>query len=343
MQALVLEDFGRMVVKELPSPVAGPGEVLIEIVATGICGSDLHGYTGHNGRRVPGQVMGHESVGRIASIGEGVDPSEFAVGEVATFNPVLVPDDELTAFAGREQHAPGKKVIGVAHEIVASFAQLIAVPARNVVVLPDDMPIAYGALIEPLAVGLHAVRRSGLRPGDKVLVVGGGPIGQSVVLAAISEGITDLMVSEVDAGRRQLCKSLGASTIDPTAAPVVDQVLAHWGELADGTIDAVGVSGTLQDSLTATKLGGAICLVGMGSPHIDLSAYQVSTEERSVIGSFTYSAKDFRDAAAWMATSPLEAASLITREVGLADGPSAFAELAAHNATPGKVLVHLDR
>lgn len=341
MRALVLAEFGRLEVEDRPDPSPGPGEVLIEIVATGICGSDLHGFTGENGRRVPGQVMGHESVGRVARPGPGV--SGLQAGQPVTFNPVVIPDEDIEAYRGREQHCPGKYVIGVAPDVVSSFAQLIVVPARNVVPLPESMPIEYGALIEPLAVAVHAVRRAGAGSAGSVLVVGGGPIGQSVVLALAMEGATNVIVSEVDPARRALAGRLGARTVDPAAGPVPGQVTALLGGPADVAVDAAGVSASVADAVASVRPGGMVCLVGMGSPRLDLDAFSISTAERSLAGSFTYSAQDFRDAAAWMSGSPAVAADLISRVVPLDEAQDAFTALASHDGTPGKILVRLDR
>lgn len=343
MRALVLQDFGQMVVRELPDPAPGPGEVLIAVVATGICGSDLHGYTGENGRRVPGQVMGHESVGRVAGLGAGTADTGLSVGDTVTFNPVVVPEDAQQEYAGREQLCPDKYVIGVAPQVVASFAQLLAVPRRNVVPLPADMPIEYGALVEPLAVAVHAVRRAGVRPGQTVFVAGAGPIGQSVVLALLMAGVERIAVSDVDAGRRGLAEQLGASAVDPAAGPVPEQIRAAFGQPADVAIDAVGLAATVHDALLATRLGGVVCLVGMGAPKLALDAYRLSVDERTLVGSFTYSSTDFADAARWVGSAPPQAAALISRSVPLAEGPEAFAALARHDGTPGKVLVRLDR
>ena len=157
MRALVLTDFHQLDLVEVERPEPGPGEVLLRICATGICGSDFHGFTGENGRRVPGQIMGHESSGTIAALGEGVDPATLPLGAPATFNPVVVPPEQAEEFRGREQHAPGKQVIGVAQDRAASFADYVVVPARNVLQLDPAMPLPLGALIEPLAVAVHAV------------------------------------------------------------------------------------------------------------------------------------------------------------------------------------------
>lgn len=340
MRALRLAAFGRMEVVDLPDPRPGPGEVLLRIAATGVCGSDLHGFTGENGRRTPGQVMGHESVGTVAALGPGADGP--AVGTTATFNPVVVPDDELDAYAGREQLAPNKRVVGVTPDIVASFAQYVAVPARNVVPLPASMPVELGALVEPLAVAVHAVRRAGVRPDDAVLVLGGGPIGQSAVLALRMLGVARIAVTEVLPSRRDLVERLGASAVDALAGDAGDAVARVLGGAADRAVDAVGVEDTVRSALRATRIGGTVCLVGMGAPTLPLDAFLLSTQERALVGSFTYTAQDFADAAAWIGTAPPEAHELISRQVPLSRGPEEFSALAAGDDTPGKVLIRLD-
>lgn len=342
MKALVLDDFGHMTVRERNKPRPVGDDVLIKIVATGICGSDIHGYTGENGRRVPGQIMGHESVGVVAECGPDAGSADFAPGDVVTFNPVVVPAADLDRYAGREQHCPNKYVIGVAHDVVAAFAQYVTVPARNVVRLNDDMPVEYGALIEPIAVAVHAVRRVAVDKNSTVLILGGGPIGQSAILAARMEGATDIVVSEIDSGRRSLCERLGATVINPTAAPVHEQVREVFGDLASVAIDAVGIEQTVASALESVQFGGSVCLVGMGAPTFALSAFRVSTDERSLVGSFTYSARDFRDAAEWVTSGAAEIGELISRQVRLEEGPQAFADLARGDGTAGKVLVRMD-
>lgn len=342
MRALVLRDFGAMVVEEVPVPEPADDEVVIAIVATGICGSDVHGFTGENGRRVLGQIMGHESVGRIARLGPSAGHG-LSVGQMVTFNPVVIPAAHGDAYAGREQHDPDRWVIGVRTDRPAAFAEYLVVPARNVVALDETMRIERGALIEPLAVAVHAVRRAGVREGDRVLVVGGGPIGQSVVLALLMAGASRIVVSELEPTRRRLVESLGAIAIDPASGAAVERIQRALGGPADAALDAVGITETLDLALEATRLGGTVCLVGMGAPHIDLSAFRVSTEERVIVGSFTYTREDFGDAAAWIARAPDSIDALISREVSLDEAPAAFAALAAGDGTPGKILVRFDR
>lgn len=343
MRALVLKEFGNMIVESVPDPVAGPGEVVLDVVATGICGSDIHGYTGKTGRRKPGQIMGHESVGRIKSLGEGVDPASHEIGSAVTFNPVVVSAESRRVFHGREQHAPDALVIGVAVARNAAFAEQVVVPAGNLVVLPQEVPIVHGALVEPLAVALNASRRVGIRSGDVVLVLGGGPIGQCVALAVLHEAAARVYVSEPNAERRALCETLGAIVIDPNAGDVTQEIMRLEGRLVDVAIDAVGISASLDAALNSTTFGGRVCLVGMGAPSVDVDAYRVSTEERSIIGSFAYTFETFHDAATWVSSGDPVFGSLISFEVALADGPAAFRRLAELADVPGKVLVRLDK
>ena len=342
MRALVLTDFHQLDLVEVERPEPGPGEVLLRICATGICGSDFHGFTGENGRRAPGQIMGHESSGTIAALGEGVDEAALPLGAPATFNPVVVPPEQSEEYRGREQHAPGKHVIGVAAERPASFADFVLVPARNVLLLDPAMPLQLGALIEPLAVAVHAVGLADPRPEERALVVGGGPIGQSVVLALQRAGLTAIAVSEPDARRRELIASLGATALDPADGPLGEQLAGALGGAADLAIDAVGVTPTLADALTATRLGARIVLVGMGSPRLELAAFAVSTEERTIHGSFTYTARDFADATAWIGEHAEQAAALVSDVIPPERAHEAFTTLAAGKGPAGKILVRFD-
>lgn len=341
MKALVLGDYGSMALEDVPRLAVGSGEVEIAISHTGICGSDVHGFTGENGRRFPGQVMGHESEGRISRVGPGVDVEQFHVGARVTFNPVVVPEELAVEFAGREQHCPSKYVIGVRADVAAAFAEYMVVPARNIVPLPEEMPAGLGALVEPLAVAVHAIRRANVAPGQRAVVVGGGPIGQSLVLALLMSGVEKIVVSEPDPARRDLVARLGAATVDPMSSDtaVQDAVASALGGSADVAFDAVGVSATLRTALESVSLGGTVCLVGMGAPTVQLDAFAVSTAERSIIGTFTYSDEDFRTAAGWIAQSRAGVEHLVSRVVPAQDGPAMFTLLAAGAGPAGKVLV----
>lgn len=336
MRALVLAEFGRLEIRQVPDPVPAEDEVLIKVDAVGICGSDLHGFTGETGRRQPDQIMGHEASGTVLSAPE---TAGLSVGQAVTFDPLLPCRNCAACQAGEEQGCPDRRLIGVNPEIQAAFAEQIAVPAENVVALPPELDVSHGALIEPLAVAFHAVRRSSVAPADRVLVVGGGPIGQSVVLALRAIGATDILLSEPNPQRRAVCADLGASVIDGLTGTAQDQLRAIGDRPVDLTIDAVGQSRTLGSALAVTKPGGTVTLVGMGSPQVELPAYDISTAERTLIGSFCYADADFRATVSWAGENAGELATLVTEQVPLEQAQAAFAALTGERPVAGKVLV----
>lgn len=340
-RALVLKEYGKFEQASIEVPPPGDHEVVVRVAATGICGSDLHGYTGENGRRHPGQIMGHETAGKVESLGAMV--TDLTVGQEVTINPVMLPADFGDEYVGREQHHPEKKVLGVSPEINAAFADRVLVPAQNVVALPDGLPLTQGALIEPLAVATHAIERSGGVEGLAVAIIGGGPIGQSIVLAAQAAGATRVIVSEPDAGRRALCDALGATSVkldDATIAHVLADQLAGGAMVV---FDAVGIDSTIRDAFALSQTGSTICLVGMGSPRFSLDAYEVSVQERVIVGSFTYSHSNFAAAVELAGRSSAALDLMVSQEISLSEADGAFARLAAGDTVPGKILVRFDR
>jgi 2-desacetyl-2-hydroxyethyl bacteriochlorophyllide A dehydrogenase len=339
MRALVYHGPNDIAVEERADPEPGPDEVLLRITATGICGSDLHGYTGENKRRHPGQIMGHETVGRIVALGSNVAGEGLQPGRIATVNPVIGCGECAQCAAGTEQLCARRKVIGVNKEIDSAFAELMLAPAQNVIALPEDMPEEFGALIEPLAVGYHAAMSGRVGADDTVLVIGGGPIGQACALAARRLGVEKVVVSEPSKARRELVEKLGFAAVDPMSGDLVDQVQAALGRPATAVLDAVGTSRTVSDGLKSSALGARIVLVGMGARELTLAAFDVSTFERSIIGSFTYPSKEFRETADWVASRPEGLQHLIDDRVGLDGAPDAFARLASGDLDASKIMV----
>jgi threonine dehydrogenase-like Zn-dependent dehydrogenase len=339
MRALVLQDWWKLVVEDRPDPTPSAGEVLVRILATGICGSDLHGYTGENGRRVFGQIMGHETVGRIEALGSGVEAGELKPGALVTFNPVVGCGRCAYCASGNPQGCADKVVIGVASDYISALAEVVAVPAANVVVLPESTPTDYGALVEPLAVGYHAARRGHVGSEDAVLVLGGGPIGQACVLGAQRLGARAVVVSEPNEQRRELCTRLGAGTVDPVDADLAAGVRDVLGRPPTVVIDSVGTTRSLESALACAPLMSTVVLVGMGQQLLTVAGYELSTKERSVVGSFCYTPQEFRETAAWVGSTEVDLSLLVQDHVGLEGADAAFAELARGNGSKSKVLV----
>ena len=324
-------------VEDRDDPQPSGDEVVVRIEATGICGSDFHGFTGQTGRRRPGQVMGHETVGYVDSVGSEV--ADLPRGTLVTVNPVLSCDRCDVCAAGNEQRCPNRTVIGVAPDVSAAFAEKMVVRRSNIVPLDPSLSPEIGALVEPLAVGYHAALRGGCGPDDRVLVVGGGPIGQACLLACRRLGATRVVVSDVKPERRRLCETLGARTVDPGNPGLAAHVADALGGPATLAIDAVGLTPTLRDALAATAMGARVVLVGMGAQQVEVPAYAVSTEERTVIGSFCYSRQDFADTARWVGETDVDLSHLVDGRVGLGAADEAFTALARGTTAASKILV----
>jgi threonine dehydrogenase-like Zn-dependent dehydrogenase len=272
----------------------GPDEVLMRVAYVGICGSDLHGYTGESGRRVAGMVMGHEASGWIEEIGQGVKHLE--VGEPVTFNPTVPcagecghPVENLCARIG---------VIGVTPHIPGAFADAVVVPAARVVPL-GTLDLMRGAVVEPLAVALQATRQAGVSEGDDVLVIGGGMIGHCIGQAARLLGAGNVTISEGMSERRALAEAAGFKAVTP------DQVedLPRF----DRVLDAVGVSATASASIRAVTKGGTVCFVGLGTADVSIPLFEVVTAQRCIVGSFCYTDQVFRDTVRYIEEQRLDA------------------------------------
>ncbi len=319
----------RFTIESVPIPEPGPGEVRIRVARVGLCGSDLHGYTGESGRRVAGMVMGHEASGWIDSLGGDVPGP--AVGTHVTFNPAL-------PCGGRCGHTIESRcelleVVGVTPHIAGAFADYLVIDAKRVVPIPDLTP-EQGAVIEPMAVGLHAANQLGAGPSDRVLVVGGGMIGQVAAHAVRSLGAGEVVISEPHPRRREIAESAGFATIHP------DEVQAEAP--FDRAMDAVAISATVSAALDAVPKGGTVCIVGLGMPQITIPLFSIVVGERIVVGSYCYSDATFTDTARRLAEGSLDPAALIGPVVGMEDFPQAFEDLATGAVSEVKVLMTTD-
>lgn len=315
-----------------PDPEPPADWAVVDVVATGICGSDAHGYTGETGRRVGGQVMGHETVGRLReSLGA------LSAGTLVTINPLLGCGTCDACLDRQPQICPVLRVLGVDPDLPGSFADAVTVPAGNIVPLRETMPVEHGALIEPLAVGFHAVMRGAPRDGDRVVVIGGGPIGQAAAIGARRAGINAVLVSEPIDARREVLERLGFSVTAPEHLAAA--VHEHLGGTATLVVDAVGVEASLQDAVDVAAPGARIVLVGMGTRELLLRPYGFSGFERELLGSYCYSDEHFRSTAEWVSEGRPELGLLIDRMLPLEDGPRAFHEVAKGTSGANKTLL----
>lgn len=326
IRTLVFDGPREFHIEERALPEPAPGEVRIRIAFVGICGSDLHGYTGESGRRVAGMVMGHEASGWIEAHGPGV--SGPPVGTPVTFNPALACGGSCGHTV--DNHCAELKVIGVAPEIQGAFADAITVPASRVVPL-GPLSLEWGAGVEPMAVGLHAVHRAEVSEGQSVLVVGGGMIGQCVARAARLAGAGDVTISEAGEVRRAQAAAAGFRGVSP-------EELDDCG-VFDVSFDAVGVSATASTAIRSVRKGSTVCFVGLGHADVTIPLFDVVVAERNIVGTFAYTDSVFEETAEHMAGERLEIGSLIGSVESFEDIAAAFEALATNERVDTKIMM----
>jgi threonine dehydrogenase-like Zn-dependent dehydrogenase len=313
----VLDGPSRLTLRDAASAQPAPGEAVIEVVATGICGSDLHGYVGVNARRPPGTVMGHEVVGRA------LDGTTVAVW------PIVACGACPSCAAGRLHLCEARRLYGCTPELPGGFATTMIVQEHNLVALPEGVPAEWGALVEPLAVGHHAIALAGTGPGDRMSVIGGGPIGIAAAIAARRAGVEDLVVVEPMAARRETLAALGMEAVAPDAAPRGVDVVA----------ECVGHKSTVTNALAASRPGGTVVCVGLADPEVPVPWTSLVIEERRLVGSSAYTLEEFRAVAASLGDGDVDFGRLIERRIGLGEVAAAFDDYVAGRTTAIKTLV----
>jgi L-iditol 2-dehydrogenase len=310
MRAAFLDAPRRIEIRETPTPRPAPHEVLVRTTSVGLCGSDVHfwehGRVGDLIVEAP-LILGHEVAGVIAAVGEGVDPAR--VGERVAVDPQRPCRRCGYCLSGRYNLCRDVEFPS-APPVHGAFAEYIAAPADFAFPIPDAMSDDEAALLEPLSVGIAAVRKAGVVPGSRVLVTGAGPIGVLTAAAAAAFGATEVVVSDPLATRRAVALSHGATAvIDPTAEPLPEE---HF----EAFVDASGSPRAIDAGIRALRAGGTAVMVGMGSDRIDLDLFRVQSRELRIEGLFRY-VDTWPTAISLVSTGKVEVASLVSGAVGL--------------------------
>ncbi|MEP7064112.1 MAG: alcohol dehydrogenase catalytic domain-containing protein [Betaproteobacteria bacterium] len=328
MKALVYTAPNTMRYRDEADPARGAGEVVIEVEAVGICGSDMHAFHGHDPRRVPPLILGHELAGTIVE-GEGV-------GRRVTVNPLITCGRCEYCVTGRDNLCANRTMIGMTR--AGGFAERMSIPASSVIDLPPTMDARTAALTEPAATGLHALNlamRALARPlpETRALVIGGGAVGLLVALLARAYGCLDVTVAETNALRRESAVNAGdLRVVDPSTEPgVADSSVGL-------VIDAVGGKATRAAALKAVKPGGVIVHIGLMDWASEIDMRKLTLAEITLIGTYTYTMADLRatvralDAGVYGTLDWVE-------ERALEEGASAFADLDAGRSGAAKILL----
>src|SRR5260370_4595107 len=251
----------------------GGGEVLMRVGACGICGSDVHGYDGSSGGRMPRIVRGHEAEGRIATVGAGV--TGLAQGDRVTFDSTIYCGACGYCKRGEVNLCDHRQVLGVScgdYRRAGAFAEFVTVPARVVYKLPESISFAEAAILEAVAVAIHAVSLVEIAAEGTALVVGAGTIGVLILQALRAAGCKRVSVSDVDATRLKLAKELGATDVLLAGKDVVAQILQRTGGVGvDVAMEAVGQDETVNAAIASVRKGGRAVLGGNNSPEPTLS------------------------------------------------------------------------
>ena len=341
MKAMLLTEYKNLEVTEMPEPEIGSNEVLVEVRACGICGSDIHGYDGSSGRRIPPLVMGHEAAGVIAKVGSDID--QFGVGDRVTFDSTVSCGHCKFCRAGNINLCDYRKVLGVScgeYRQHGAFAQYVAVPQNILYKIPDGLAFEHAAMIEAVSIAVHAANRAPVKLGDTAVVVGSGMIGLLVIQAIRLAGCSRVIAVDLDDDRLRLAQQLGADvTLNAKTSDVAEEVKKlTGGKGADIAIEVVGATVTIETAIESTRKGGAITLVGNLAPKVEMPLQAIVTRELTVYGSCA-SNGEYPACIELLERGDIQVERLITAKASLEEGPAYFERL--YNGEPGAMKVIL--
>lgn len=325
---------GRVEVSEQPAAVPAAGEVQLSVAFTGLCGTDMHIIHGSMDARVTTPlVFGHEMSGIVEQIGAGVEG--WSVGDRVTVMPLQWDDSCPACLAGHRHICQNLDFVGI--DSPGSLQQRWNVRAEWLIRLPDDMPLDIAALAEPTAVAVHDVRRSELRPGDKVVVIGGGPIGLLIASVARHLG-AEVVVIELAPARRAQIAELGFETLDPRVTNQ-DACVERWtgGAGADVVFEVSGAAAAVLGATSLAKVRGTVVVVAIHPTPRPIDLQRVFWRELRLLGARVYERRDFDTAVGLLAEGAIPTELLITKIVPLSQVQSAFDDLEQGNAL--KILV----
>jgi len=341
MKALVLSEYKHLEIADLPAPIAAPGEILIRVAACGICGSDVHGYDGSTGRRIPPIVMGHEAAGTVVALGEAA--GDFSEGDRVTFDSTVYCGQCAYCRRGLMNLCDNRQIIGVSTPDFrrhGAFSEYVSVPGHIVYRLPDQLSFAHAAMLEAVSVALHGVSFSKAEECPTALVIGAGMIGLLTLQALRAEGFPRVYIADLDESRLLLAAKLGAAATFKASGPeLIAQILAATnGEGVDVAIECVGRDETVRGAIDSVRKGGAVTLVGNIRPEVTLPLQKVVSRQIRLQGSAA-SCGEYPRAIELLNSDAIQVEPLITAIAPLEDGPRWFERLYAGEPNLMKVVL----
>jgi L-iditol 2-dehydrogenase len=314
---------------DLPDPVIGDDDVLIRVKACGICGSDVHGYTGKTGRRIPPLIMGHEAAGIVEQTGGNIRGLEK--GDRVCFDSTVYCNKCQACRQGRFNHCERRQVLGVSvpeFKRHGTFAEYVAVPSWIVFKIPDDLSFVHAALLEPASIGIHAANRALIRADETIVVIGAGTIGLFILQACRLRGAEKVIAADINDFRLDLARRLGADVVvNPRRADLKEAVLEQTdGKGADVILEAVGYARTFDTAVSLAKLGGYVVAVGNLEKKAEFDLQQFIARELTFTGSYA-SAGEFTRCIDLIASGKINVEPLISEVLPLEQGQEAFDRL----------------
>jgi threonine dehydrogenase-like Zn-dependent dehydrogenase len=345
MKALVLDKYNELNYRDFPDPEIQPGEVLIEVKACGICGSDVHGMDGSTGRRKPPLIMGHEASGVI--IETGSDVKNWNQGDRVTFDSTIYPLNDWFTLKGRYNLSDNRQVLGVSpgeYRRHGAFAEKVAVPQHILHRIPENVSFEEAAMVEPIAVAAHAINVSALKPGCSALVVGAGMVGVFVVQLLKLFGANPVIAIDIDDQKLDLAKKFGAdftfNSKEKNSTEKILELTKNRG--ADFAFEVVGISETVQTGIENTRKGGTVILVGNLSPQIKFPLQQVVTREITVQGSCAING-EYELVLDLLSNKKVDVSPLISAVAPLSEGADWFERLYNKKPALNKVILVPDK
>lgn len=326
MRALRYLGPKQLQVQEVERPEPAGTEVLIKVKACGICGSDVHGYLGITGRRIPPMTMGHEFSGEIVQVGE--ETNGWSADDRVVVQPINFCGECENCAKGLTNMCLNKRFFGVLTEDGA-MAEYVAVPEKQLYRLEENIPYEVGALAEPYAVAYGAVKKAGDLKGQTVLIIGAGTIGLCILQLVRLHSPAKIIVSDLSDARLEAAKRLGADeTINPRNVDDMEAVARYTGgHMIDVSIEAVGVEATANQSIRTLRVGGTSVWVGMSQKEMEINMQDVVCSARRIYGSFNYTHKEFGEVVELISSGKMQTEKLISKTVGLEGVKEAMEDL----------------
>ena len=313
---------------DFADPQVGDYDILVRVKACGICGSDVQGFTGKTGRRIPPLVMGHEAAGVVQGTGKNV--KDFRKGDRVCFDSTVYCNKCEPCRQGKYNRCVSRQVLGVSvpeFKRHGAFAEYVAVPWWIVARIPDNMSFVQAALLEPVSIGMHAANRAPIAAGDSVVIIGAGTIGLFVLQACKLKGAR-IIVCDINEFRLDIARTLGADVVvNPAKVSLTETVLKGTNSRgADVAFEVVGFAQTFADAISVLKTGGHLVAVGNLQKMAEFNLQELVARELTFTGSYA-SSGEFRDGIDLVASGKINVQPLISDVLPLREGPRAFERL----------------